>query len=342
MPDGLLRLNFRPRSPVRRTIHLTKKIFSISILTLAISTAPSWADPLFLAGGFNVFVQGDMTLKADVGGRVAVGGNATFTSFAIGSGDGGANGAPLTNDPSRLDLIVGGHANLSNGSVNKGSAHAGSATQSSVGYHTAGAGMQLGPSPIDFAAEFDALADYSQELLALTGDGISERTPWNTVTLRGTDATLNVFDIDASLLANITSLDIFVPTSSTVLFNVSGESLLMKYMGIQVNGGQDNAMSSRMLWNFHELMSLDLKGLAWRGSILAPHADLMLDSGNINGQVIARNVTTGWGGEYHNFGFDGELPWTGGDVPSVPEPVSLLLFGVGATALALRLRATRR
>ncbi len=320
---------------------MTKKILSATILTFVLSTAPTWADPLSLAGGFNVFVQGDMTLKADVGGRVAVGGNATFTSFAVGSGDNGQNGAMLPADPARLDLIVGGHASLSNGSINRGSAHAASASQSNVGYHTQGAGMQSGPSPIDFAAEFEALGSLSQQLTTLSGNGLGTRTDWNTATLTGTDAQLNVFDIDATFLQGLTMLDIVVPTTSTVLVNVSGQSLAMQYMGIHVNGQQDNSLSSRMLWNFHELMSLDLRGLAWRGSILAPHADLMLDSGNVNGQVIARTATTGWGGEYHHFTFSGDLPLPDGDIPAVPEPAGLVLLGAGCAALARHLRTRR-
>ena len=318
---------------------MTKKLVVLCILSLALPTTSSWADPLTLANGFNVFVHGDMSLKADVGGRTAVGGNATFTSFAIGSGDNSNNGAALTQDPARLDLVVGGHASLTNGSVNKGRAWAGSASQSSVGYHTPGASMQTGGvSPVDFAAEFAALDALSQNLLRLAGNGTSVRTPWNTLTLKAEDAVLNVFDIDASLLSGLSSLDIIVPTTSTVLFNVTGTSLAMRYMGIQVNGVQNNAMSSQLLWNFSELTTLDLTGLSWRGSILAPSARMTFANGNINGQLVVASLQTDWGGEYHNFAFSGDLPRLDedDDVAPVPEPVTLLLLAAAGGYVARR------
>src|SRR5690606_38461046 len=144
---------------------------------------------------------------------------------------------------------------LSNGSSNRGSADGASASQTNVGYHTRGAGMQYGPSPIDAAAEFVALGSLSPQLTTLSGHGRRTRKACNAATLTGTDAQLNVFDVDATFLQGLRMLDNVVPTTLTVLVNVSGQSLAMQYMGIHVNGQQDNSLSSRMLWNFHELMS---------------------------------------------------------------------------------------
>lgn len=317
-----------------------------ALLALLVAASPAAADSITLANGFNVLVRNDMTLKADVGGRAAVGGNATFSNFAIGSGDNASNGASLATDPARYDLVVGGHAQLNNGSVNKGSAYAGSASTSSVGYHAAGASLQTGGlAPVDFVNLFTSAESLSQELLGFTGNGTAN-AQWGGLTLTGSDASLNVFDLTTSMLTGIHSLNILVPTTSTVLFNVSGSALTMQYMGINVNGAQDNTMSRQILWNFQNLSALTLNGLGWRGSILAPYATMSLANGNVNGQVIVNNLYTSWGGEYHNFGFDGELPFYDEEQPipvdptpaPVPEPSSMLLLGSAAAACAYRFR----
>lgn len=316
------------------------KTISYAILGLVLSVSAATADSITLAQGFNVLVRGDMTLKADVGGRTAVGGNATFQNFAIGSGDNGSNGAALAPDASRYDLVVGGVASLSNGSIAKGSAWAGSASATSVGFPTAGASLQTGGTvPVDIATMLSDAEALSRELTGLSANG-SANAQWGGLTLTGTDSALNVFDLTTAMLSGLHSVNIIVPTSSTVLFNVTGDTLAMQYMGINVNGAQDNAMSGQLLWNFQDLTSLTLNGLGWRGSILAPWATMQLANGNVNGQVIVDNLFTSWGGEYHNVAFTGDLP----NAPAAPEPtpvpepsVTLLLGGAGL-ACAYRFR----
>jgi len=309
---------------------------------LLLSASAASADPISLVNGFNVMVRQDMTLKADVGGRVAVGGNATFNGFAVGSGDNANNGAALAANPSRIDLVVGGHAALTNGSVNKGSAQAGTATTHSVGFHTAGSSLTTGGTPsVDFASTFMDLSSLSVDLFDLAGNGTAVNQ-WGGLNLTGTDATLNVFTLTTGMLSGLNAVNITVPTTSTVLFNVAGSSLTMQYLGMNVNGQQDNAMSSQMLWNFMDMSQLTLNGLGWRGSILAPLATVNFANGNINGQVMVNNLYTDWGGEYHNHAFTGDLPVDDVTPPtepsSVPEPAGLAAVGVAAMLMARRLK----
>jgi choice-of-anchor A domain-containing protein len=280
-----------------------------------------------------------MTLRSDVGGRVAVGGNATFTNFAVGSGDGGARGTALSSDAGRVDLVVGGKATLSGGSINKGSAQAGSAQVSNVGFQTSGAGMQVGTTSVDFASAFDLATGSSELLRGMSATGTSA-LQWGGLTLTGSDATLNVFDIDASQLTGIHSLNITVPTTSTVLFNVRGSSLTIPSLGMSVNGRQDNTMASRLLLNFYELTSLQLSGLAWQGTILAPAATMSFGGGNVNGQVIVNNLYSNGGAGYANIAFDGSLPALAGDSSpaAVPEPSSLVLLSAAMLVVAHHLR----
>lgn len=318
---------------------MRNRLITLVLASLVIPGAVVSADPVSLGNGFNVLVRNDMTLRSDVGGRVAVGGNATFTNFAIGTADGGTRGTALTSDANRADLVVGGNAALSGGSINKGSAQAGSAQVNNVGFQTSGAGMQTGTTSVDFASAFDLATGASDLLRGMTATG-SSVLQWGGLTLTGNDAALNVFDIDASQLVGIHSLNIVVPTTSTVLFNVSGASLKMQSMGINVNGQQDNAMSSRLLWNFYDLTSLQLSGLAWRGSILAPSATMSFGGGNVSGQVIVNNLYSDWGAAYANIAFDGNLPLLADDSSpaAVPEPSSLLLLSAAMLAVAHQLR----
>ncbi len=315
------------------------KHVSYAILALLLSATAATAGNITLASGFNVLVRGDMTLKADVGGRTAVGGNATFQNFAIGSGDNGSNGAALAPDAARYDLVVGGVASLANGSIVKGSAYAGSASVTSVGFATAGASMHTGGlAPVDIVNMLSDAEALSQGLTGLASNGTAN-AQWGGLTLTGSDSALNVFDLTTAMLSGLHSVNIIVPTTSTVLFNVTGDALAMQHMGINVNGAQDNAMSNQLLWNFQELTSLTLNGLGWRGSILAPWATMHLANGNVNGQVIVDNLFTSWGGEYHNVAFTGDLPYAPPVDPEptpVPEPAVTLLLGGAGLACAYR------
>jgi len=46
---------------------------------------------------------------------------------------------------------------------------------------------------------------------------------------------------------------------------------------------------SQVVWNFHEALTLNLHDVGWKGSILAPLADIVNPQGNIQGQVFAKS-----------------------------------------------------
>lgn len=60
-------------------------IVQLSLATLGVISLlePAMAVNLGIAQDYNVFVFGDMNQSSDAEGRVAVGGNATFTNFGI-------------------------------------------------------------------------------------------------------------------------------------------------------------------------------------------------------------------------------------------------------------------
>lgn len=84
----------------------------------------------------------------------------------------------------------------------------------------------------------------------------------------------------------------------------------------------------QVMWDFPNATTVSLDDSLWTGSLLAPSATLTDNNQDINGGVYVENFTQT--AEVHLSDPNltpGELQF-GGPTPSVPEPSSLLLFGV--------------
>ncbi len=316
------------------------RLFSESRLAFALAATTFCSVPalgiglsLSEAGDFNLLTWGNATLlNSDTEGRVAVGGNATFSSYSIG------NMAELAS-PADAAFVVGGNLTASHGSVAKGSIHVGG-SYSGPGYslNTAAGSVtaaNLGKSNVgfDFAAAQSALSArslaYGGE--AATGGSVLQ---WSTLTLTGADADLNVFSITAAELAASSTLNIVVPEFAKALINVSGSIVEFSNKGL---GGNFGARDT--LFNFHEATQLNMSGIGVIGSILAPFADVRFQSGQMNGQLIANSFAGApWGvGEMHNYAFSNS-PADEPDEPRTRVPdtgVTAGMFALGVGALLL-------
>lgn len=303
-----------------------RHLFLPSLVFVAALLVPQRADALSLniseASDFNLVTWGNaQLLNSDTEGRVAVGGNASFSSYSIGT-------AATVPDSSAGVFVVGGNLNAGHGQVYKGSIYVGGtytgpgyALNSAPGSVTASS-LGFGNVPFDFAAAKSALSAKSLDFGDETANGAS-LFQWSTLTLTGSDADLNIFNINASTLASASTLMINAPTGSHVLINVSGSSVQFSNKGI---GGSFSAYNT--LFNFYEASSLSMSGIGIQGSILAPFADVNFQSGQMNGQLIAKSFSgASWGvGELHNYTFNNQA--------SVPDGGStLILFGASALAL---------
>ena len=144
-----------------------------------------------LANDYNVFVFGDLNMSnTDAEGRVAVGGNATLSSYGVGAG---ITPLPPANvDPS---FVIDGDVNVTAGSNASGNTVINPG--STIITYTMGNpnGQLITGTPIDFAAEGQYLKCASAFWSTLLPNG-SGQVIFGQLNLTGTDTALNVFSLD--------------------------------------------------------------------------------------------------------------------------------------------------
>jgi choice-of-anchor A domain-containing protein len=300
---------------------MTRNVCPLALAAAAlffISTRDCQADPISSVAPYNVFIFGNANQSGtDVGGRIAVGGNAVFSNYGV------ASALPdiFSGNPAiPSSLIVGGNLTYTNGQVFRDSVYVGgTATLNGVGIPN---GSLFNPaSPINFAAAQSGLTSQSQLLSTLPPNGTSGSS-FGAITLTGSNPNLNVFGVAGSALAAATMLTINAPPGSTVLINVDGTTDQLANFAMVLNGVD----KTHVLFNFFDATSLDVSGISVQGSILAPFAVLNFNNSNIEGNTIVDSLNGN--GEFHNFPFQGHFdPLT----PfAIPEPSSLALCGLTA------------
>ena len=283
----------------------TSLMTTISV-ALLISPACSYAANLFAPiGDFNAIVFGNArAIGGDTEGRLAVGGNFYAESYSVGTRS--------QADSAKNSLIVGGNLEAKwNWQVFNGNTKYGGnlvSSPSTVAPYTISKGNNL----LNFSEIESQLKGSSTYLSKLTGTGTQEYK-WSTYTLDGKDPFLNVFNVNANDWAIASDRQIFAPAGSTVLINVSGTSGSIS-SGLHLNG----VNNTNVIYNYYEATTLNVKNIALLGSLLAPNANLTLESGNINGVAAIASLNQINGGEFHNYQFNGSLP------AEVPEPSTLL------------------
>ncbi len=322
----------------------------LSIVTLAAARADAAFVNLGPAGDFNDFVFHDNTQSgSDAEGRVAVGGNAYLGSFTVASsmGSGTDNlivGGNASNSGTLFNggLLVNGDVNWASPSITGRVAVNGNATftgggslagpvsvvgtYTAPGYFPPNTSNVPTPLPFDFFAVKSYLTSESAYLATLPVGGTTTIS-FNQVHLQASNplATYVSFDVTGAEMAGAAGAGLYIdaPAGATVVVNVSGAVDSMMNMGIFLSGGVDR---EHVLYNFYEATSLTLSGIGIEGSILASLADVNFANGNINGTLIANNLTGG--GESHLHLFQGTLP-----VVPVPEPSTLVLAALGLVAV---------
>uniref|UniRef100_UPI00187F93F3 choice-of-anchor A family protein n=1 Tax=Oculatella sp. LEGE 06141 TaxID=1828648 RepID=UPI00187F93F3 len=270
-----------------------------TVTAFSVSTVASAAS-FGVASDYNVFVFGDMNQRSDAEGRVAVGGNATFTNFGI--GDRLSNSTGTDNR-----LVVGGNLTYNGGQIFGGNAVVGGTTNTPVYFNCSpNCGVSKG-NPIDFSTVKQELTSLSTHLGGLSATGTTEYK-WGGIHLQGNNAELNIFTIDGSQFSNTSYLNLSgIAKGSTVLFNVLGDKVSISNFGLNLNGID----KSNILFNFLDATQLTTSGFSFSGSVLATKAHYNFNNGNLEGTLIANSVSGN--GEFHHSKFQG-------NIPSAPTP----------------------
>jgi len=274
------------------------------------------------AADYSVFVREDYAaVNTQLEGRLAAGGNVNVSNWAV-----GVAGSP---DPGRLDMVVGGdltvggNAQIPNGSATYGGSLSGSLPSPN------GTVTRADP-PFSFDDEMTAQEVRSDALGQLSANGTISGPTYGAIELVGSDPDRNVFTLDATTLQTAQRILIRVPPGSTTVINVTGSTygsaVDVQLVSVEFwdgagyqqlgddPGAEMNALRDATLWNFPQATAVQIgPGVAWQGSVLAPFADVRLESNTqLHWQAIGRSLSGS--GTVRDRHFAGCLP------PVDPEP----------------------
>jgi len=303
--------------------------FFVSALAPAVLSA---ANPLGVANAYNVFVFSNFTeTGSDTGGRIAAGGNVSFSgTYAVTQSI-----LDLYLAPNNDSLVVDGTVTSGTGSILHGNAFRETAGAGSVSMTGGGTLTTGGASPIGVAALQSSYVNYSTQLSQLSSTGSVNNNGFGTITLTGGNSTINIFSVNIALLGGSNTFNINIPTSATAIINVTGTTGTTTNAGMFINGAGVNGDSStgatKVLFNFYQATGLTLGG-GFLGTVLAPNANVTgTNFAQLDGGLIANSFTGST--EFHDQLF------TGGGTPSfpsapTPEAGTSALIGFGLIGLA--------
>jgi choice-of-anchor A domain-containing protein len=303
------------------------KITSIQLSALATAALATVVPSVASATNYNVFVSGNFTgQNSDTEGAIAAGGDVKLNNYSVGSN---LNSSSNGNDT----LVAGGSFTATNGQSNHGNLVAGS-TVTTNSFNVANGTTSANTQSIDFAASVANYVSYSNTLASYAANGTTNFLSWGSLTLTGTNSGLNVFNV--STTSQLYQFNINIPSGSYALINWTGNPATFQNHEIATSAAYTN-----VLFNFVDATSLTINGYNFKGSAIAPNADVKFSNGQFNGQLVAKSAggVTGqqWEatGEYHSvvadpiFGLPDPVGYTTPTPGPVPEPATWAMMIVG-------------
>lgn len=247
---------------------------------------------LGVARDFNLFVIENLEQHGtDTQGKLAVGNNAILSDYSVGD-QLPANSGDV--------LVVGHNLSFTSGDVFGGNVVYGNATNL-PDWSVSVAGTLSKGKPINFELAANYLRTLSTTLGSFSVNGTTA-FEWGGLTLTGTNPSINVFKVKGSELSACNDMQINVPQGSVVIVNIDGTNIRWESAGLEVHG----TSITNVLYNFYEALKLTVSGIDIRGSVLAPFANLIYNSGVINGQVVVKSMKGD--GQFNLSTFLGNIP----------------------------------
>ncbi|MCG9895696.1 MAG: choice-of-anchor A family protein [Fimbriimonadaceae bacterium] len=328
--------------------------FSSRTLALAFAAAGlaalAPAQNLGLANEFNAFVFESATLNGGhADGAVAVGGNISGSGYDF----------LQKNDPatvaifSQVGLYAGGNVSLSNnGSINNsGTGHVNGNFSTGNPFNVNGGTLFVGGSisgPVNGSKQAgnDTVNEglFGQQKAYSLAQTAAIRGLSGTTVVGSGPAWPNVLTIDLNSIATnpdgqkVVKMDKSVlgnPNAVLNLTNQGNETVIMDILGggsLDWSWTVNTSNASKLLWNFKDLQAISLNRTL-TGSVLAPNAVVTQNTGNIQGNLIARSWINNNSNELH---FGNQYTFTG--TAPVPEPATMVLLGGAAAAFLARRR----
>lgn len=258
---------------------------------------------------FNFISFGPVDVQhSDIQGKVLYCDNATVSNYSIGTSLPVGGIEPV--------VYVNGNFSMTNGAIQGGPIMAtGSISLTNV-TNQAGNGTAPAPTTIPNATNFPVSCATEEIYFTTLSNNFKAMSTNGTFSLSGSDKIFNCNNLTGTVVFNITlSPDQYIFTygncilqnhanASGIIINILHTSPVMHSMGMN-QAFTDN--SYKIIWNFPNATKLRFSALGLKGSILAPTAQLVMQNGHVDGNVIVKGFIMNDGTLDHPNGNAGEM-----------------------------------
>ncbi|WP_426212031.1 choice-of-anchor A family protein [Massilia sp. TWP1-3-3] len=261
-----------------------RRLACAALAMLCLQGAAAQKIDLGAAGQYAAFILGDASGLARVEGRMAVGRDLDSNNLDI--------GADLPSSAAAQPSLVVGRTikTFKHGDIRADSGRKGYGV---FGTSAANTSSQLDlrkeELAVDFVAEASWLSMLTARLAAKPVTG-SAKTLANILTLQGTNASQEVFELTAAQVGPSFTVQLLnVKPGATLIVNVRANA--QRQVKFSWNQNALRGFAGRLLFNFPDTDTLTFNGAGVWGTLLAPFACISSSGGHLFGSVIGASWT---------------------------------------------------